>query len=100
MRANATSTDVAESRSSGDYLHEFHEGNPLFGEAGDHERLAGLLRGFSHARVVVSYYDCERVRRLYDGWRFIDCRRNKNLHAQNGRGPRQSEAPEVLIVNR
>ncbi len=81
---------------SGTYRHEFSH-DSLFGD--DHKRLAEMLRGFKTARVVVSSYDCPRVRELYDGWRFIDCSRMKNLHQQNGRGVRSKEAPEVLIVN-
>jgi DNA adenine methylase len=76
----------------GKYLHEFDHDR-------DHERLAEILRGYRKARVVVSYYDCERIRKLYDGWTFIDHSRQKFLHNQNGRGSRPLEAPEVLIVN-
>lgn len=47
----------------------------------------------------MSYYDCPEIRRLYDGWTFIDHARQKHLHAQNGRGARPKEAPEVLIIN-
>lgn len=63
---------------SGRYLHEFQHGGggDLFDAAGaadDHERLARAVRRFQNARVVVSYYDCQRIRRLYEGWQFIDC---------------------------
>jgi DNA adenine methylase len=82
----------------GRYLHEFdHTDGGLFGD--DHSRLAEILRSYKKARVVVSYYDCARVRDLYQGWTFIDCTMNKQLHAQNGRGARAKVAPEVLIVN-
>lgn len=82
------------------YMHEFdHQGGGLFGAADEHERLAVALRGYQQARVVVSTYDCERYRELYDGWTFIDHARQKHLHCQNGRGARPKEAPEVLIVN-
>lgn len=84
------------SRSHGNYKHDF-EHDSLFGS--DHQRLAEAVKAYKHARVVVSYYDCPAVRQLYEGWTFIDCSMNKNLHAQNGRGPRQQQAPEVLIVN-
>ncbi len=85
------------------YEHDF-EAKPddlqmLVGRTDDHESLAYELRRFEHARVVVSCYDCDRYRRLYDGWTFIDCARGKNLHSQGGRGSRRSTAPEVLIVN-
>lgn len=81
---------------SGTYLHEFSH-DSLFGD--DHQRLADLFRLVKKARVVVSSYDCPRIRELYDGATFIDCKRLKNLHQQNGRGIRSKEAPEVLIVN-
>lgn len=82
----------------GRYLHEFdHCDNGLFGDS--HSELAGILRGYRKARIVVSYYDCPRVRELYDGWTFIDCTMNKQLHVQNGRGARKKVAPEVLVVN-
>lgn len=79
------------------YKHEFGHDSPMFGD--DHQRLADILRSYKHARIVVSYYDCPRIRQLYEGWTFIECYRQKHLHAQNGRGARKLEAPEVLIVN-
>jgi DNA adenine methylase len=88
---------VRGSREHGNYKHDFDAGSPMFGDA--HGQLVDLLNGYKHARIVVSYYDCPRIRELYAGWTFIDCTMNKNLHAQNGRGARKKEAPEVLIVN-
>lgn len=79
------------------YLHEFEHDAPLFGD--DHERLRDLLQTYKRARVVVSYYDCPRIREIYRGWTFIEHTRQKHLHAQNGRGARPKEAPEVLILN-
>ena len=64
-----------------------------------HTKLAGVLRAYKSARVVVSYYDCPLVRELYEGWTFIDKSRQKFLHNQNGRGNRPKHAPEVLIIN-
>ncbi|WP_092048629.1 DNA adenine methylase [Planctomicrobium piriforme] len=81
----------------GKYLHEFDHSDGMFGD--DHTRLAEVLRGYRKARVVVSYYDCQRIRELYDGWTFVECYRQKHLHAQNGRGARPKQAPEILIVN-
>ncbi len=82
----------------GRYKHEFdHEGDMFGGD--DHTKLAETLRGYRNARIVVSYYDCPRIRQLYDGWTFVEHTRQKHLHAQNGRGTRPKEAPEVLIVN-
>ncbi|HZZ80973.1 MAG TPA: DNA adenine methylase [Gemmataceae bacterium] len=79
------------------YLHEFEHGDTLYGD--DHARLRDILAAYKKARIVVSYYDCPRVRELYDGWTFLEKTRQKHLHAQNGRGSRPKEAPEVLIVN-
>lgn len=82
----------------GKYLHEFeHNPDGLFGD--DTSRLAEILRGYRNARVIVSSYDCPRIRELYDGWTFVDHTRQKHLHAQNGRGSRSKKAPEVLIIN-
>lgn len=83
----------------GRYKHEFkHGGDGLF-FGDDHARLASVLREFKHARIVVSAYDCPRYRELYAGWTFIEKTMAKLLHAQNGRGARRQEAPEILIVN-
>lgn len=81
----------------GKYLHEFDHTGELFGD--DHSRLADVLHGYKQARVVVSYYDSPRIRDLYRGWTFVDHARQKHLHAQNGRGARKKEAPELLIIN-
>lgn len=81
----------------GKYKHEFDHGGTMFGD--DHSRLAEILRGYKKARIVVSYYDDARIRELYEGWTFVEHTRQKRLHAQNGRGARPKEAPEVLIIN-
>lgn len=82
------------------YLHDFTERDaPLFGESDEHGRLAEMLRKFTRARVVVSYYDCPRVRQLYDGWSIREATRQKNLHVQNRRGVGDCEAPELIISN-
>lgn len=83
---------------SGVYLHEFNH-EPSLLESDQHAKLAEILRRYRKARVVVSYYDCPRIRELYDGWTFVEHTRQKHLHAQNGRGARPKEAPEVLIIN-
>lgn len=82
----------------GRYKHEFDHEADMFG-GDDHAKLATILRGYRNARIVVSYYDCPRIRQLYDGWTFVEHTRQKHLHAQNGRGARPKEAPEVLIIN-
>lgn len=85
----------------GRYLHEFaHGGSGLFaGDNDDHARLAAKLTRYKHARVVVSSYDNEQYRELYKGWTFVQKPMLKLLHQQNGRGNREQEAPEVLIIN-
>lgn len=79
------------------YKHEFDHSSPMFGS--DHDRLAKVLKAYKRARVVVSYYDCPEIRQLYAGWTFVEHTRQKHLHAQNGRGARPKEAPEILIIN-
>ena len=89
------------------YRHEFTHRPvvvPLYGDCpadmDDHDRLRDMLAAFKKARIVVSYYDCKRVRDLYRGWTFIDCKTTKTLAQQNKRsGAGPSVAPEVLIVN-
>jgi len=80
------------------YLHEFNHAETLL-EEDDHARLAAVLRRYEHARIVVSYYDCERARELYDGWTFVEHTMIKRLHAQAGRGARKKKAPEMLVIN-
>lgn len=85
---------------SGRYLHEFDdEGEPLLGGQDDHARLADMLREFKHARIVVSSYDCERIRRLYEGWTVRECTANKQLAQANARGNHRTAAPEILLMN-
>lgn len=87
-----------ETRVAGAYRHDFgdHGGATLLGAEDDHDRLAAALRRFEHARVVVSYEDCPRVRELYAGWSFVECTQHKNT---GNAGGGSSAAPEVLIVN-
>jgi len=95
--AGTRSSGAIKGGGGGKYLHEFDHAAGMFGD--DHSRLAEILRGYRNARVVVSYYDCQRIRDLYSGWTFVKHTRQKHLHAQNGRGARPKEAPEVLIIN-
>lgn len=63
-----------------------------------HEKLRDILGTFEKARVVVSYYDCDYVRELYDGWTFVKLSAIKNLYNVH-KGSGQKEVPEVLIIN-
>ncbi len=89
------------------YLHEFdhgaggHETDTLFAmqKKDQHEQLRDVLAAYKHARVVVSYYDCERVRELYEGWTFVEHTQHKNLHTMATKGSGKRLAPEVLILN-
>lgn len=74
------------------YVHDFRPE--------DHERLATALSRFERARVVVSYYEHETLRRLYAGWTFVSCPVSKSL-ASAGRRDSKNDvtAPEVLIIN-
>lgn len=95
----------------GRYLHEFSQPDPqLFSrspdggkramqEHDDWTRLATILRKFTKARIVVSSYECEKVRALFDGWTFVQHQTNKQLHQQNGRGNRRQAVTELLICN-
>ncbi len=49
--------------------------------------------------LIASYYEAPELHDLYKGWTFMDCKRHKHLHVQNGRGSTRSDAPEVLIIN-
>lgn len=92
-----------------EYLHEFRHDDPMFGN--DHQRLATELRAYKKARIVVSYYDCPEVRKLYDGWTFVSHMRMKHLpEAYNSfknisrtrdepLKAKKVAAPEVLIIN-
>ncbi len=80
------------------YLFEFRHEADADGPD-DHQRLRDILQNYRHARVVVSYYDSPRIRELYEGWRFMEHYRMKNLHAFSGRGAPPKSAPEVLILN-
>jgi DNA adenine methylase len=77
------------------YVHDFTDE--------DHERLAGLLCRFEKARVVISYYQHERLETLYpkSRWTHIEAFQTKSLVSQGQRGKTGSAviAPEMLIVN-
>jgi DNA adenine methylase len=92
-----------ETRVAGAYTHDFadHGGATMFGAEDDHDRLAAALRRFEHARVVVSYEDCERVRDLYRGWDVVEVHQHKNTGNASGGagGGSKTTAPEVLLVN-
>lgn len=88
------------------YVHDFDGfvGVNLF--AGDnapmtHQELARLVARFKQTRVVISYYDHPLVRRLYEGWTFVETPVtrvlvNQGLRARGGEGG--EKAPEVLII--
>lgn len=94
---------LIESRSSGAYAHDFESvpASPLFGgdDGDEHDRLAGILGSFDHARVVVSYYPGARLADLYPaahGWRAVAVPVDKptaNASAE------EAGAVELLIVN-
>lgn len=76
------------------YLHEFCHEETLI-EKDDHVRLAEVLCQYKHARVVVSYYDCPKIRSLYPGWTIVHHTMNKQLSTTNG----VKQAPEILLIN-
>jgi DNA adenine methylase len=75
------------------YLHDF--------TSDDHEHLASLLKRFKEARVVVSYYDDERLDTLYAGWTKRSVAISKALVNQGKRDQKGEvvKAPEVLLIN-
>lgn len=76
----------------GDYVHDF--------DSEHHVQLVESLRRFKRTRVVVSYYDHETVRDLYDGWTFVDAPISKSIDNQAARDETVvSKAPELLIIN-
>jgi len=82
----------------GAYEHSFDtNAGSMFGD--DHERMAEAACRFTHARIVISYYDHPRLDDLYPGWTKVRCTMSKALAAQNKRGANRSEAPEVLLIN-
>jgi len=75
------------------YIHDFGDG--------DHERLAGLLSGFTEARIVVSYYNHPKLKDLYPDWGRVEVTVTKSLSNQNKRGNKNkgTKTIEVLLVN-
>jgi site-specific DNA-adenine methylase len=74
------------------YIHDFTDA--------DHARLAEAVDRFKLARVVVSYYEHDRVRSLYPGWTVVECPTNKAMLSGNARGKLGPvEAPEILLIN-
>jgi DNA adenine methylase len=69
-------------------------------EAADHIRLAESLSRFKRARVVVSYYEHERLADLYPGWRKRSFEVSKSLVNQGKRDQAgATKATEVLLIN-
>lgn len=74
------------------YIHDFGDE--------DHDRLAVMLRRFTKARVILSYYEHPRLADLYPGWVKVDCARSKALVNQGMRDDTGTTlAPEVLLIN-
>lgn len=74
------------------YVHDF--------ASADHDKLAAALRRFKHARVVVSYYEHQRLAGLYPGWTKLAFDVAKGLGQQARRGKEgRISAPEVLLLN-
>lgn len=74
------------------YVHDFKNE--------DHARLAELLGRFKETRVVLSYYAHPDLKRLYPGWRVMECSTAKAMVNSGKRpGGKATVAPEVLLVN-
>ena len=68
-------------------------------ETEDHTRLAEMLGRFKETRVVVSYYDDERLSDMYPDWTKHKIEVSKSLANANSRGGKKAKAVEVLLVN-
>jgi len=76
---------------SAKYLHDFTDE--------DHERLAELLGRFKETRVVLSYYQHDRLDELYPTWTKHYKTVAKAMSHQNKRGENKTKAIEVLLTN-
>lgn len=79
------------------YLHDFSDD--------EHKKLAELLRCFEKAKVVISYYDDDRLADLYGpaDWRKIRFGKSYASLRNATRGPKKrprKEQVEILLVNR
>lgn len=76
------------------YVHDF--------EGEDHKRLSEALGRFRKSKVVVSYYDCPQVRKLYEGFEIVSMGKSyaslRNATRGEKKKPRKEQA-EVLLVN-
>jgi DNA adenine methylase len=80
------------------YLHDFDtHGGGLVPD--DHHRLADALRRFKKARIVLSYYQCDRLAELYPGWTCRQFDVAKAMAHQAARGENSVRATEVLLIN-
>ncbi len=83
------------------YLVDVEDGTGTFYESEDfYSQLAAAVRKFTAARVALSFYAHERLRRLFppsDGWRHLDAARAKHLSVTAG--GEAAVAPELVITN-
>ena len=73
------------------YVHDF--------DNKDHLKRAQTLGRFKKTRVVVSYYDDERLVDMYPGWDRKEIIVSKAMANQGARGSKNVKAKEVLLVN-
>lgn len=73
------------------FIHDF--------EDADHEKLASMLHRFKETRIVLSYYDDERLGRLYPAWTKHKIEVSKALANQGSRGKKDVRVVEVLLTN-
>jgi DNA adenine methylase len=82
------------------WAYELEPGQPAPKRIDAHAYLAKLLSRFKKTRVVVSYYDDQRLADLYPNWTTV---RLKATKAMVNQGMRDSTgttaAPEVLVIN-
>lgn len=85
------------------YLHDFGMTSKC-SQSGEvalaaHARLAKELARFERTRVVVSYYDHPLLAEWYPGWENRVIEVSKALSHQGRRGPNDTKAREVLLLN-
>lgn len=74
------------------YVHDF--------DSSDHDRLAKALSRFKKTRVIVSYYQHNRLAELYPGWTQVSINVSKAMASQGKRDATNDvRSVEVLLIN-
>ena len=69
----------------------------------DHDRLSELLRRYTDTRVVLRYYNHQRIPELYPDWWLVDCSRTKqitnSIPVAEAAEREPITAPDILLIN-